>query len=574
MRKIIKKSLSFTLTTIIGISIFAGCNKNNSQTTNKISQNNNVEHVAGVWPMEGNPELTITLIQDPNVLSWDADTNALTKWLEDETGVKLKFNFLPSSNASEKLNLELATNGNLGDIVFVNFSIPKGLQQTYGGQQILAPLQDLVENYTVNIKRQFETVEGAKQLSTTPDGNMYALPYVGNCYNCTRQERAWIHSEFLEKYGKGMPQTTDELYDYLKWVSENDANGNGENDEIPWAAALQSVWEATPTDFVMNAFTLKDQNSYYVNKDDTIHAAFAEDGWRKGLKFLNTLYSEKLLDSTSFTNDSSSFQSLIALNDGRTVGFVAAGGVNNISPDPAIRQLYINVPPLKGPDGLQYGFHQIFGQVSGQRYMIPEKSKNKEVAIRFLDYLYTQEVWMRFRRGIPDVDWIVPEGKLSVKGTPALFEVIDDIWGKPTTHSWQNTLPGWGLVTADDSAALSSDEYDAEAVMFLAARAVDDYVIPVEVPTFYYDEDISDDVAMWSADLASAWVQAAAEFITGTRNIDDDKQWDNYIKELETYGLTKYLNAQQKVFDATWKGKYPHEYTKPTGFADERITND
>jgi putative aldouronate transport system substrate-binding protein len=565
MRKIIKKSLSFTLTTIIGISIFAGCNKNNSQTTNKISQNNNVEHVAGVWPMEGNPELTITLIQDPNVLSWDADTNALTKWLEDETGVKLKFNFLPSSNASEKLNLELATNGNLGDIVFVNFSIPKGLQQTYGGQQILAPLQDLVENYTVNIKRQFETVEGAKQLSTTPDGNMYALPYVGNCYNCTRQERAWIHSEFLEKYGKGMPQTTDELYDYLKWVSENDANGNGENDEIPWAAALQSVWEATPTDFVMNAFTLKDQNSYYVNKDDTIHAAFAEDGWRKGLKFLNTLYSEKLLDSTSFTNDSSSFQSLIALNDGRTVGFVAAGGVNN---------MYINVPPLKGPDGLQYGFHQIFGQVSGQRYMIPEKSKNKEVAIRFLDYLYTQEVWMRFRRGIPDVDWIVPEGKLSVKGTPALFEVIDDIWGKPTTHSWQNTLPGWGLVTADDSAALSSDEYDAEAVMFLAARAVDDYVIPVEVPTFYYDEDISDDVAMWSADLASAWVQAAAEFITGTRNIDDDKQWDNYIKELETYGLTKYLNAQQKVFDATWKGKYPHEYTKPTGFADERITND
>jgi putative aldouronate transport system substrate-binding protein len=565
------KNISILFLCIVAISILSSCKKDIASSIN--SNVNPTNHVAGIWPIEGSPELTITIIQDPNVLSWDSDTNTLTKWLEDETGVKLKFNFLPANDTEQKLNLELATNGDLGDIIWVNYSIPKGLQQLYGKEGILSPLQDLVENYTTNIKNQFETVEGAKLLSTTPDGNMYALPYVGNCYNCLRPELGWINKEFLELYGKGMPTTTDELYDYLKWVSENDANGNGLNDEIPWLSAKRTVWESSPLDFIMNSFTYKDQNFYFVDKDDMIHAAFAEDGWRHGLQYMNKAYKENLLDSSSFTNDINSFQALVALNEGRTVGFIPSGGISIFAPDLELRQLYINVPPLKGPDGFQFGFYQIFGQVSGQRYMIPEKSKNKEVAIRFLDFLYTEEAWMRFRRGIEDVDWKVPEGKLSIVGKPAKFELINDIWGIPTNNLWQ-ILPPWALVTGDDTAALSSEEYDDGSVLYLAARAADDYVVPVEVPTFYYDESIASNVATWDADLKIALEQAAAGFITGSRDINNDAHWTAYLAELETYGLSNYLKVQQESFDEIWKGNYPHQYTKPEGFSDVRVTND
>ena len=66
------------------------------------------------------------------------------------------------------------------------------------------------------------------------DGNIYTYGDDNECFHCVFQNRMWIYMPWVEKYCDGkVPETTDELYDFLYKVKNEDPNGNGEADEIP-----------------------------------------------------------------------------------------------------------------------------------------------------------------------------------------------------------------------------------------------------------------------------------------------------------------------------------------------------
>ena len=99
------------------------------------------------------------------------------------------------------------------------------------GPRCILPLQDWIEQYTVNIKQSFIDVPEAKATLTLPDGNIYTLPIIGRqppIRACTHINKVW-----LERIGKDIPTTTDELLEVLKLFKTSDPNQNGEADEIP-----------------------------------------------------------------------------------------------------------------------------------------------------------------------------------------------------------------------------------------------------------------------------------------------------------------------------------------------------
>lgn len=543
---------------------------------------------AGQWPIETDDYIVFTLMQDANVTDWEYGKNAFTTWLQDYTGVEIRFNFLPvRPDTRTDLNLKLLSNSyeSLGDVIFAE-PFTKSDQMLYGTTGVFAPLEELVDKYTVNIKKQFDTVEGARAMSRAPDGNIYALPYVGACYACLRDERAWANDLMWNNYqaatGAGMMETTEDLYNYLVWVRDNDANGNGDpNDEIPFLTARQeAVSNCTPINWLMNAFILRDRNSYYVDANDQIHAAFAEEGWRKGLIFLNKLYKEGLLDPSSFTNDRTAYESLMAQNEGDRVAFTIINTPHQIGITEEIRKKYdTNIPPIGGPDGVRNGFYKTFGMIDPQRtYVIPAVSQKKELTMRVLDALWTFEAWQRMRRGVPGEQWIVPDpalGLVDVKGQPAKFmELTTTVWATPSAQIWQNNLPGWAQVVSDDNAAKSQEEYDGEAIAFVAARASDDYITNCAVPELFFSEEVAAEASIWFVDLRTSWWNGYAQFITGEKDPNSDADWNAYVKELEGYGLQEYLAAMQEAFDPIWKGNYPHEFVKNTEYTTVQLYND
>ena len=99
------------------------------------------------------------------------------------------------------------------------------------------------------------------------------------------------------------PYTTDGLLEYLRKAKELDYNGNGEADEIP----LTSSSIGGIVGPLLGSFGLNNRGGSHGTllalEDGTVDYAYRTENYRELLRFLNVLYTEKLLDQDIFTMD-------------------------------------------------------------------------------------------------------------------------------------------------------------------------------------------------------------------------------------------------------------------------------
>lgn len=381
--------------------------------------------------------------------------------------------------------------------------------------------------------------------------------------------RFWINSAMLAKYGKGMPTTTDEMYNFMKWVKTSDFNGNGKADEIGWTGAEKTnVWQGRLTLFLGSAFTLQTGTGYY-QKDDKIRLAYIEDGYRNALKYLAKLKKEGLLDENYINNDVAAIKTIVALGDGRTVGTLSAGGMHVAADTVALKNAYEIVPPLKGPDGFVNAMYDFYsnGVVIGAP-TIPAKSTKPEVAMAFVDSLYASDNYWEARYGKKGVDWDVPPaGTVAVDGGPAMYRDITNQWGNPTLAHWYDgSVMMWGKYGSASAAPAGLDSkgqptYDLEASLYKAARMAEKFITPCSVPPFFFDQATATKNAAFNTAIDTLCRTAITEFIFGTRDINSDKAWADYIAQVKSAGLDDYLKSMQTEFDRSWKGTLPKTYT-------------
>ncbi len=494
--------------------------------------------------------ITVTVPASPYVVSWEYGKNEFTTWLEDQTNIHINWNLYPAADAKTKLNLELSSGGDLGDLVMGNFSLDNSMVATYGSQGLLLNLNNLIEKHGSNLKKMYSDYPSIKQATTAPDGNVYGVPEVGVCYNCDRAMRFWVNKNFLKTLNMSVPTTTDELYKYLKAAKEMDPNGNGKKDEIGLAGSPKS-WFSNVHQFIMNAFTYHDSNGLYV-KDDKVVAAYTTPEWREGLRYLNKLSKEGLIDPSSFTNDEPQLRQLVELNNGNTVAAVGNGGPHAFAANDSTKFNYEIVPPLKGPNGFQTSYYNEYGMVGGYRFVIPAKSKHPEAVIKLIDFMYSHEAYLRGRYGVPGVNWEVPKDAIAANGGPAQFRLIGkDLWGQPQNAHWSGANGGWPPFGSDAREALKSG-YDLEVELFKAAKMYDKYAPKVSVPKFFFNPDTSKRHNELQTEIKKRVDAATADFIVGNLNIEKD--WDKFQSELKQMGIDEYISIMQKEYDAKWKG--------------------
>ena len=63
-----------------------------------------------------------------------------------------------------------------------------------------------------------------------PGGQIVALPYINEV---PVQNYLWINKDWLQRSGKTMPTTKEELVEVLRFFKEHDMNQNGKDDEVP-----------------------------------------------------------------------------------------------------------------------------------------------------------------------------------------------------------------------------------------------------------------------------------------------------------------------------------------------------
>ncbi len=352
-----------------------------------------------------------------------------------------------------------------------------------------------------------------------------------------------------------MPTTTEEYKAVLKAFKDKDPNGNGKPDEIPLTGAITG-WGTKVVDFFMCSFIYSRQadtakNHRWILEDGVVSVPYNTDEWREGLKYMNSLYEQGLFDPSAFSQDQAQLKQVVMFDEAALVGSVTGGAPGAISKHNSERSNgYVAVPPLKGPEGAQWaGYAPVL--IKTGKFSISSQAKNPEVAIRWMDYFFTEEGSLRSRSGVEGRDWrYAKEGELGVNDEQGVyFRMLT--FGKVQNAHWNKNVP----IFFHDKLrnGLVIDEGTAEKMLYDITK--DNYAEywPKEVmKPFFMDEAQAEEYAEYDYLIKTFVEESYAKFILGKTDINNDKDWAAYLNELDNMGLQRYIEIAQEGYSAQY----------------------
>ena len=518
--------------------------------------------IASPVPAQDSP-VTIKVFapQDPNR---NMATNAFSLELEKKFNVKFDWTVTTydSKDAAEKRNLALAS-GDYPDVFMLVPWIDQFSQVDllkYGQQGVIIPLNDLIDQYAPNIKKALETNATFKALSVAPDGKIWGLPQLNECYHCSYGNKMWVNSAFLKKLNIPIPKTTEEFKNMLIAFREKDANGNGQQDEVLGGATMD--YGTRPIPFLMNGFIYDDDRTYLILNDGKVDTVSNKAEWKAGLTYIKSLYDAGVLDQSAFTNNSDAYMAEGSNASAETLG--AGAGMHpwifvNCADgaDPAYCKDYDAIPPLQGPNAA-FGTY-LPNSVPGATFVITNKASQEVqiAAIKMIDYMFSFDGSMSGQFGVKDVDWRDPKDS-EVANNPDVKPLYYVIPHPDTSdnNSWGAGAQYYSYGAFRDAQVVSQDIYTADGYEHRLLLATNQYK-GKESPNLYPfwavwpDPTVADEQALLKQNINDYINTNALAFVTGSKSLDTD--WDAYVKGLDDLNLARYIEINQAAYDASKK---------------------
>lgn len=455
--------------------------------------------------------------------------------------------------------------GEMPDIILTGVSsgnrYDKATEQALGEQGLVLSLNDYLDTVSVGYKQAFEEIDGLKEYITTPDGNIYSLPNIDGSLHVQYNMKLWINTQWLDNLGLDMPTTTEEFYEVMKAFKEKDANGNGDpNDEIPLSTVTSGA--GTQLDgFLMNPFQLTSEtNKLYVDNGKVTFAP-AQEGYKEGLKYLNQLYAEGLLNPESFTQDKNNQVNVNEAGDECVIGAFLAqrpGYACDLSTEPYSKkwEQYQSLAPLAGPDGQCVASWNPYVMFQSGMTFISSSCTNPEAAFRLLDYISTQTY--RSSLGIEGVHYELLDAGTTELGLDGETKALYKRTNADTTNQSLGQLVALVRTPEFLAAEATNPNPYAEDVKPLNGRQVVMYKASLEhqkvqqsldsvMPDLYMSQADSSEMSLIKTNVMDTQKEYMVQFITGAKNIDSE--WDSYLKALDNVGLARYLELLQKAYD-------------------------
>ncbi|QUI24777.1 extracellular solute-binding protein [Vallitalea pronyensis] len=513
--------------------------KDSQSTQTSQSRENTIQ-----FPLE--EQVTLTCFVHTRPFVDDFDNNPMTKYIEEKTNIDLQFEVVNGPEAEQKLNLALST-GTYPDIILVS-QLTKALQNLYGEQGILLPMDELMKDNGKQAKAVLEKYPDIEAFYTAKDGHLYNLPRIYDVTYSKCLEKVWIYKPWLDKLNLDLPTTTEEFYQVLKAFKEQDPNGNGKPDEIPMAGT-ETSWAAGVRNFLMNAFVYYPQSqggaSYLYVDNGKVIASYLQDGYKEGIKYMRKLVDEGLLSTESFTQDSEGFKRMGENPEDVILGCFP-GGFQGVALDMTGDRWkdYVAVEPLQGPQGVRYTKYapdSIY--LSG--FSITDKCEHPDIAMALADFLYSEELSIFNFDGAPDVDWkyVQDESKLGINGEPAVFERLHALEENQHNFSWSQL---------GNAAYVAESMYtdDPENIQVMLYKETKKKYLPHIPPMdmilkqYIYSEEESADMMIYATAINAFLDQMSAAYILG-----DHMDWENFEKELMNMGVQSYIDIFQRAYD-------------------------
>ncbi len=547
MKKGFTKALAVLATASMSVGMLAGCG--NTSTSSEAAK---VETDDISFPLA--EKVTITgMISYPVGTEEEPNNRTIFKRLEEETNVHVDWTAISSDQWGDKITLNMANANTLTDFVF-NAGFSNSDLIRYADQGVIIPVESYIDEYMPNLKAVFDKYPEYRTMCEDADGHIWALPWIEQlgsnktAIQTVGNNFTYINKKWLDFLGLEIPTTVDEfeqvLLAFKEHASELQAEFGIDGDIIP----MSCIMNDNDPSLLINGF-----GEGYGDNDIGQHIAVTDDkkviftatqeGFKKGMQWLHKLYDEGLIDPECFTHDWSTY---VAKGKSHRYGVCFTWDVANIDnivdyvPLPALEADVKNVTPMNA--SFTSGFDR-------GRCVLTSKCDNPAFVCAWLDLMYDpfqspQNNWGTYGE---DDEFDIFELSTNANGDKMLkHAALGD--ASPVEVREAECVGGplaildeyYGVyVTCPDDAQYRLD--------WIKEYYTDDMNCKYVYPNVFMSQEDTEKLTQIQTDLISYVNSQRSNFVM---NGLTDADWDEYVKQVNAYGLDEYLSIYQKYFDA------------------------
>lgn len=326
-------------------------------------------------------------------------------WME-QTGVNVEF-MHPTAGSTEQLSLTIAS-GDLPDIMIANIAQEPGGVTKYAKDGVIIDLTDNLEKFSPTYWGLLKSREDIDKMSKSDDGRYYGYNMILNEKELRSTCGFIVRKDILDQAGLPVPETIDEWTAALRAYKANGATA-------PLSYDI-GFWEQYGGMFTGAYGTKMD---FYLDDNGKVRYGFLDAGMKDVFALFADWYKEGLLDQdiakiadedARVTNSNTCAYAAWASSIAKFTN--AMKGKN-----PNVELVAAKFPVLQKGDTSKFGIQTAMVPKAGAGY-ITTNCKNVELAMRFLDYGYTEAGHILMNFGEEGESYTMVDGK------PKYTEVI------------------------------------------------------------------------------------------------------------------------------------------------------
>lgn len=457
----------------------------------------------------------------------DPWTDPVAQALTEATGVKLKTTYPVGNSESEDIALMIAE-GKYPDLVFAKGS---------AGQLIdagaLIDLTDLIDEYGPNIKKLYGE-ELAKLKYSADDPAIYQLSsYNVGGVSYTTAGTAQLQWDVLKENDYKIPQTLEEFETMLKnYIAAHPTTDDGYDTIGLTLSTSDWHWMITlgnPAGFI--AAGAPDNGEWLVDDAGNATFKYTDARLREYFKWLSRMYDEGILDKNFATQSHEDY--IAKIGTGQVLALADADwdyadGEKILKADGKYGKTYAPLPlTMKADTKCATLMYQ--GLTTGYGVGISVDCADPVAAIKFLDYICSDEGQVLVQWGIKDVNYFVDDNGIRYRTDEEISRSQTDTeYSKQTGVGFHNyPFPYYGNGIEDSTGSTYTttsknsviNEYNDEQKAAVAAWGVE---LLTEI--FPQPDEFK------TPDYSALWAYAKPSEFTEIESLLDEIAWPGLIK--------------------------------------------
>ena len=448
--------------------------------------------------------------------------------LQARTGVTIEYTELDFWTSQEKMNIAIAS----GDYpaIMSNLQYAGGNIAAYN-DDVIVDLTEYLPEFSPNYLYMIDSNPDVAGIFRN-DGKVlcYQSPYD----NFVQNQGMVIRSDWLEEQGLEVPTTYDEMYGVLLAFRDNYEG------ITPIYFNSQCTINGLVVGYDVASFAADGSSSSlpYYAVDGEVHCTLIEDSYKDYLMEMNKWFNEGLIASDFATVAYDPMGGVLGnLTANGTVGAwcTSGEGINNITFP------VVPVPNLVLEEGGKDHQTSMSLLTDSDNTYVTTCCDDVETAMRFLDYLYSEDGILFYNYGFEGIDYELDEDNVP-RFTDA---VINNEYGVDVQNMLRirrpYTLCSSMMIlyaTAEFNTDLKNQCWDSWTSTMDA-----EHFIPTNV-TMNADE--TEEAAYYGTDILTYANQMIPQFISGDVSFD---QWDSFVAKLKDMSIDKCIAAEQAAYD-------------------------